>query len=114
MDLIAGLVKKLEGVPEGEGTMMDNTVILYLSDGAEAHHSRCWEWPMVVIGNMGGKLKTGRYIDYPGYGTKRHRTISNMYTTLLQLAGSSRTFFGQPDPALKDLDQHGPLEELLA
>lgn len=113
MDLIAGLVKKLEAVPEGNGTMMDNTVIVYLSDGAEAHHSRCWEWPMVVIGNIGGKLKTGRYVDYPGYGNNGHRTISNMYTTLLQLAGSSRTFFGQPDPALKDLDQHGSLEELL-
>ncbi len=68
---------------------------------------------MVVIGNIGGKLKTGRYVDYPGYGNNGHRTISNMYTTLLQLAGSSRTFFGQPDPALKDLDQHGSLEELL-
>jgi hypothetical protein len=114
MDLIAGLIKKLEAVPEGDGTMMDNTVILYLSDGAEAHHSRCWEWPMVVIGNLGGKLNTGRYVDYPGYGQKGHRTTANMYVTLLQLAGSQRTSFGVPDPNLKDLDQHGPLEELLA
>jgi hypothetical protein len=93
---------------------MDNTVILYLSDGAEAHHSRCWEWPMVVIGNIDRKLKTGRYVDYPGYGNKGHRTTANMYVTLLQLAGSQRTSFGTPDPNLKDLDQHGPLEELLA
>ncbi|MFM9961916.1 MAG: DUF1552 domain-containing protein [Planctomycetaceae bacterium] len=113
MDLIAGLVKKLEAVPEGDGTMLDNTVIVYLSDGAESHHSRCWEWPMVVMGNMGGKLKTGRYVDYPGYGHKGHRTTANMYVTLLQLAGSQRTSFGMPDPGLKDLDQHGPLEELL-
>lgn len=114
MDLIAGLVRKLEAVPEGNGTMLDNTVILYLSDGAEAHHSRCWEWPMVMIGNLGGKLKTGRFVDYPGYGNKGHRTIANMYVTLLQLAGSQRTSFGMQDPNLKDLDQHGPLEELLA
>jgi hypothetical protein len=114
MDLIAGLVKKLEAVPEGNGTMLDNTAILYLSDGAEAHHSRCWEWPMVMIGNLGGKLKAGRYIDYPGYGQKGHRTTANMYVTLLGLAGSQRTSFGTPDPNLKDLDQHGPLEELLA
>jgi hypothetical protein len=114
MDLIAGLIRKLEAAPEGNGTMMDNTVILYLSDGAEAHHSRCWEWPMVMIGNMDGKLKTGRYIDYPGYGNKGHRTTANMFVTLLQLAGSQRTSFGMPDPNLKDLDQHGPLEELLS
>ncbi|GAB4156215.1 MAG: DUF1552 domain-containing protein [Planctomycetaceae bacterium] len=112
--LIADLVKKLDAVPEGNGTMLDNTIIVYLSDGAEAHHSRCWEWPMVVIGNIGGKLKTGRYVDYPGYGQSKHRTTANMFVTLLQLAGSSRTSFGQPDPMLKDLDQHGPLQELLA
>jgi hypothetical protein len=113
-DLIAGLCKKLEKVPEGNGTMLDNTVIVYLSDGAESHHSRCWEWPMVVIGDMGGKLKTGRYVDYPGYGHKTHRTTANMYLTLLHLAGAKRDTFGMPDPNLKDIDQTGPLSELLA
>lgn len=113
-DLIAGLCRKLEKVPEGNGTMLDNTVIVYLSDGAESHHSRCWEWPMIVIGDLGGKLKAGRYVDYPGYGRKGHRTTANMYVTLLQLAGANRESFGMPDPNLKDLDQHGPLSELLA
>jgi len=113
-DLIAGLMKKLEKIKEGDGTMLDNTVIVYLSDGAEGHHSRCWEWPMVVLGDMGKKLKTGRYVDFPGYGQKGHRTTANMYTTLLNLAGSMRESFGMPDPSLKDLDQTGPLSELLA
>jgi hypothetical protein len=113
-DLIAGLIRKLEKVPEGNGTMMDNTLICYLSDGAESHHSRCWEWPMVLIGNVGGKLRPGRYVDYPGYGLKGHRTTANMYVTMLHLAGADRDAFGVPDPALKDLDQHGPLAELLA
>lgn len=112
-DLIAGLMRKLEKVPEGDGTMLDNTVIVYLSDGAEGHHSRCWEWPMVVIGNMGGKLKSGRYLDYPGYGRQGHRTTANLYLTLLHLAGATRDSFGMPDPSLKDLDQTGPLTELL-
>ena len=113
-DLIAGLCKKLEGVKEGNGTMLDNTVIVYLSDGAEAHHSRCWEWPMVVIGNLGGKLRSNRYIDYPGYAQKGHRTTANMYLTLLHLAGAARDKFGTSDPNLKDIDTHGPLAELLA
>jgi Protein of unknown function (DUF1552) len=113
-DLIAGLMTKLAKVPEGNGTMLDNTVIVYLSDGAEGHHSRCWEWPMVVLGDMGGKLKTGRYVDFPGYGRKGHRTTANMYLTLLHLAGAPRDTFGTPDPNLKDIDQTGPLSELLA
>jgi hypothetical protein len=113
-DLIAGLAKKLNAIPEGDGTMLDNTLIVYLSDGAEGHHSRCWEWPMVLLGNVGGKLKTGRYIDYPGYGQPKHRTTANLYLTLLHLAGAPRESFGMIDPALKDLDQSGPLSELLA
>jgi len=112
--LIAGLMQKLERVREGNGTMLDNTVIVYLSDGAEGHHSRCWEWPMVVIGNIGNRLRTGRYIDYPGYGQRGHRTTANMYVTLLQLAGANRDSFGMPDQGLRDLDQHGPLSELFA
>jgi hypothetical protein len=113
-DLIAGLMRKLDAVKEGDGTMLDNTLIVYLSDGAEAHHSRAWEWPMVLLGNLGGRLKTGRFVDYPGYARPGHRTTANMYVTLLQLAGADREFFGHADPGLKDFDQSGPLQELLA
>lgn len=69
---------------------------------------------MVVLGDLGGKLKTGRYVDYPGYGQPGHRTTANMYVTLLHLAGAPRDSFGIADPGLKDLDQHGPLAELIA
>ena len=113
-DLIARLANKLDSIPEGNGTMLDNTVIVYLSDGAEGHHSRCWEWPFVMLGNAGGKLKSGRYIDYPGYGQLGHRTTANLYTTFLNVAGSPAERFGMLDPNLKDLDQSGPLTELLS
>jgi hypothetical protein len=38
----------------------------------------------------------------------------NLYTTFLNLAGSKAERFGMADPNLKDLDQTGPLTELLA
>lgn len=114
MDLIARLAAKLRAVKEGDGTLLDHTLIVYLSDAAEAHHSRCWEWPFVLLGNMGGKLKAGRYLEYPYYGQKGHHTIANLYTTFLHLARAPRESFGVPDPVLKDLDQKGPLSELLA
>lgn len=113
--LIARLMDKLNAIPEGDGTMLDNTLIVYLSDAAEGHHSRCWEWPFVVIGDLGGRLKKpGRYICYPKYGALGHRTIANLYTTFLHAVGSPRDRFGLPDPMLTGLDQDGPLVELLA
>ncbi len=113
-ELIARLMKKLQSVPEGNGTVLDNTAILYLSDGAERHHSSCFEWPMVLIGNLGGRLRTdGRYLCWPKYGVKGHRTVANLYSTLLHAAGAPRDSFGDADPGLKDFDQTGPLSELL-
>lgn len=112
--LIARLMKKLEAIPEGNGTMLDNTCIVYLSDAAEGHHSRCWEWPFVVIGNLGGKLKGGQYVEYPYWGKKGHREIGNLYTTLLHAVGDKRKYFGVQDANLSHLDQDGPLKELLA
>lgn len=114
-ELIARMVSKLQAIPEGNGTMFDNTLIVYLSDAAEGHHSRCWEWPMVTVGGFGGKLKTGRYLELPGHGATGHKHIGNMYTTLLNAAGDRRESFGQPDPILgKDVDQKGGIAELLA
>lgn len=113
--LIAGLLAKLEKTPEGSGTMLDNTLLVYLSDSGEGHHPSLYEWPVVLIGNLGGKLKTaGRYLQFPNYGTQRHRTMANLYCTLLHAVGQPRDQFGVPDPALRDIDQTGVLAELLA
>ncbi|MCA9080865.1 MAG: DUF1552 domain-containing protein, partial [Planctomycetaceae bacterium] len=114
-ELLAQLARKLREMPEGDGSMLDNTVIVYLSDAAEGHHSRCWEWPLVILGDLGGRLKTrGRFLCYPAYGATGHRTLANLYTTFLHAVGDHRDRFGLPDPNLQDLDQNGPLAELLA
>ena len=50
--------------------MLDNTIIVYTSDNAARHHSIGVDWPMFVLGNLAGKLKSnGRYLAYPQYGT---------------------------------------------
>ena len=111
---LATFVSKLESIPEGEGTMMDNTLIVYLSDAADQHHAKGYEWPIIVIGDLGGRLKTAnRYLRYPWHGQKGHRTVANFYTTLLHAVGDRLERFGLPDLALQDIDQEGPLSELL-
>jgi hypothetical protein len=113
--LIAGLASKLADVPEGSGTMLDNSLIVYLSDSGEGHHPSLYEWPVVLIGNLGGTLKTeGRYLQFPQYGATQHRTMANLYCSLLHAAGKPRDKFGVPDVGLKDVDQTGPIAELLA
>lgn len=112
--LIASLARKLATIPEGNGTMLDHTTILFLSDSGDGHHPQLRTWPMVLLGNLGGRLKAGgRYLEFPGYGFANHRTIGSLYNTLLHAAGHPRAKFGLDDIALKDVKQGMPLPELL-
>lgn len=113
--LISGLASKLNTVKEGDGTMLDNTLIIYISDSGDAHHPTLYEWPVVMLGNLGGKFKKGgRYLQLPQYQAPKHRTMANFYLTLLEAAGKPRKKFGIMDPNLKDIDQNGIVSELLA
>lgn len=115
--LIAKLVETLEAVPEGNGSMMDNTLIVYLSESAETHHCVCMEWPMVLVGNLGDRLKAGgRFINLPKYGAKGHATVAQFYTALLHAAGAPVNHFGMKDRFLIEagLDQREPWGGLLA
>ena len=112
---VADLARRLDAIKEGNGTALDNTLIVWMSDSGEAHHGFCNEWPLVLLGNLGGRLKTaGRFLQYPYYQKTGHRTIANFYLALLHAVGDRRKSFGESDPALKDLDTAGPLAGILA
>ena len=114
--LIAKMAKRLEETPEGSGNMLDNTLIVYMSDAPDTHHSTGYEWPLVIVGNLKGKMNLGgRYINFPGYGKPGHRTVGCLYNSFLRSVGTNQETFGRTDP---DLDlramQTGPLAELMA
>jgi len=114
LNYIAEMAKKLERIPEGDGNMLDNTLIVYMSCMGGGHHGPVSDWPFVLIGGMADKLKMGRYIEYPKYREKGHRTIANLYLSLMQAAGmKTPKTFGQLDANLKHLNVAGPLEELM-
>lgn len=114
LESLARLIRRLESIPEGDGTMLDNTLIVYLSDSAEGHHPVCHEWPFVLIGDLGGRLRLGdRYLRYPWYGNTGHRTIAGLYVSLLNAVGDRAKHFGIDDVGIADLDQSGPLAEIM-
>ncbi|PHS03068.1 MAG: hypothetical protein COA78_19270 [Blastopirellula sp.] len=114
LSFIAKMAKKFKSIPEGNGTMLDNTTIVYMSCAGGSHHAGQTDWPFILVGGMQDKLKTGRYIQYPSYQKQGHRTIANLYMALMQAAGmQTEDHFGQQDANLKDFDLAGPLAELL-
>jgi hypothetical protein len=115
MELIAGMAGKLKAVPEGDGTMLDNTVIVFLSDAGAQHHTGYENMPMMVLGNLNGAFKTGRYLHYPSYNQTGHRVLANFLMSLQHGAGLPEDHFGDRDLGLSEsIDQSGPLAELMA
>ncbi|XAM00521.1 DUF1552 domain-containing protein [Phycisphaeraceae bacterium D3-23] len=117
MQLIAALAEKLDAVPEGDGTMLDNTLIVMFSESGDNHHPSYGNFPVLTLGSLGGALRTGQYIQYPNQRSSSadQRTLGNFYTTLLHAAGLPQDGFGQPDRQLAEaIDQQAPLPELLA
>ena len=70
--------------------MLDNTLIIYLSDSGEAHHPNLLECPVILLGNLGGKLKSkNRLLEYPKYGAAGHKTLANLYLAFLHTPPAS-------------------------
>ncbi len=63
---VAALVDRLKATPEGNGTMMDNTLVVWFNEiGVGSSHSLS-NVPWVLIGNAQKQLKTGRLLSVPG------------------------------------------------
>lgn len=98
MSIVNGIITRLKAVPEGDGTMFDNTTVLYFPDNGETHHSNGVEWPFLVFTGRNSKLNiAGKYIRLPAHGREGHKTLGNWYTTILNA-------YGNPIPHYGDLD----------
>jgi len=116
---VADLARRLDAVKEGNGTMLDNTLIVWMSDSGEGHHGFCGEWPLILVGGLGDRLKTaGRFLQFPGYQEDAketaNRTVRNLYLSLLHAVGDKRETFGELDSKMPAAAQAGPLAEILA
>ena len=81
MQLFAGFIGKLKATEDGDGTLLDHSMIVYgsgLSDGNRHAHD---DLPIVMLGH-GGDLKMGSHIVYP-----KQTPMTNMFLTLLDRMG---------------------------
>ncbi len=117
MKQIETMVTKLKAIPEGNGTLFDNTTIIYLPETGAGHHSPDTEAPMIVMTGRKSKLDlAGRYIRLPFHGTEGHKTLSNWYTTLLNAHGNPIKHYGDLDQVMQRnrLQQTGAISRFLA
>ena len=108
--MLVKIMETLESVPEGSGTMMDHSLIVYTSNNADSQHTSGANWPVMLLGNLDGAFKTGCFTQLDG-----KRPINALYTSLLQAAGQNVDRFNMNDQLARKFDAGtGPLKEVLA
>ncbi len=96
---VAYIAAKLDAVQEGERTLLDNSMILFLSSMMTGNHNND-QLPVVLLGGGGGKLRSGRVLDYLG---KPNRKMCSLYLSLLDKAGVPLDRFGDSTERLPGL-----------
>lgn len=101
-DLLARLMQALSAAPEGDGTVLDNTIILWFSEIAIGNVHTHTNMPYIVAGDGGGALQQGQYLRFSG------RYHNDLLVTLMNAMGVEGERFGRPELC------QGPLPGLLA
>lgn len=95
MELFAGFVAKMKATPDGDGTLLDHSMIVYGSGLADGNRHTHEDLPVVIVGNGGG-LRLGTHVVYP-----KDTPMTNLYLTLLDKVGVRTESLGDSTGALE-------------
>ena len=98
----AYLASKLDAMKEGEGTVLDNTCLMFLSNLWIGRKHDNFRLPLLLTGGLGGTLKTGRVLDYL-QDKPDNRKMCSLYLSLLDRFGISVKEFGDSTTRLERL-----------
>jgi hypothetical protein len=99
-ELFAYFLAKLEGIKEGNSTLLDHSLIMYGSDlSVPTVHSQ-HDLPIILAGGAAGRVAGGRYVVYPGDTTP----LTNLYLTMLDKVGASTEKLGDSTGKLNRLE----------
>ena len=96
---LAYLASRLDAMPEGEGTVLDNTCLLYLSNMFSGSRHDNTKLPILTLGGFGGTLATGRVLNYADKGDE-NRKLCSLYLSLMDRVGVQLPRFGDADTRL--------------
>jgi uncharacterized protein DUF1552 len=89
MTVFTYLLEKLKATPDGDGNLLDHSIVLYGSAMADANQHNHAPLPIILAGAASGRLKGGRHIRNP-----KDTTMSNLLLAVLDKLGVQRETFG--------------------
>ena len=99
VEQVAYIAKRMEEVQEGERTLLDNSLLLYCSSMITGSHDAT-QLPVIVVGGGGGRIKTGRVLDYL---EKPNRKMCSLYLSLLDKMDIHLESFGDSAQRLAEV-----------
>ena len=99
---IAYLLERLGAIQEGEGTLLDSTLVVWGSEVSQGNSHSLNDIPFLLAGGAGGRLAMGQFLELGG------RSHADLLLTITHAFGGSDSTFGHPS------HQGGLIEELLA
>ncbi|MEM7384645.1 MAG: DUF1552 domain-containing protein [Verrucomicrobiota bacterium] len=95
----AYIADRLDAIQEGERTALDNSMLLFCSSMLTGSHDAS-RLPVVLLGRGGGKLKTGRTLDFAG---RENRKMCSLYLSLMDKFGIHLDAFGDSTERLAEV-----------
>ncbi len=99
---MAYLATKLDAMPEGDGTVLDNSLLMWFSNMVSGTKHDNTKIPIITAGGLGGSLQTGRVLDYTTAGND-NRKVSSLYLGIMDRMGVKLDQFGDATTRLANL-----------
>jgi hypothetical protein len=93
-----GFLDKLKSMPDGDGSMLDHTLLLYGSNMSNSNAHDHFPLPNLVVGGAAGKMKGGRHLKY-----EDHTPMTNLLVTMLDKVGVTHESLGDSTGTLENL-----------
>jgi hypothetical protein len=87
----AYLVGKLKAIPEGDGSLLDNTLLIWVNEHSTGNTHERHDIPYVIAGKAGGAIRTGRFVTVPG-----ELPHNDLWVSCQNIFGIESTVFGNP------------------
>ncbi|MDX2035872.1 MAG: DUF1552 domain-containing protein [Isosphaeraceae bacterium] len=97
--LFGYFLDRLASVKEGDGTILDHSMIVYgsgIGDGNRHNHD---DLPVLLVGKGNGTIRSGRHIEYD-----QETPMNNLYLSMLERVGIAREKLGDSNGRLSNLD----------
>jgi hypothetical protein len=99
VEQLAYVAHRLDSIQEGERTALDNSMLLFCSSMLTGSHDAT-QLPVVMLGKGGGKVHTGRVLDYR---EQPNRQMCRLYLSILEKMGLPQESFGDATQPLAEV-----------